>query len=175
MVPLLYDDNGRDLKLMSKHGYSCHVCILRPESRGSVTLKSDHYLDDPVIDFNFFSDEKNKDKDVIVNGIRQLRKIMAAPAFDEYRIDEMHPGIENESDESIFAKAKERLGLVYHPVGTCKMGHDELAVVDTRLKVHGIDSLRVIDASIMPNLVSGNTNAPTIAIAEKMADMLLQN
>lgn len=100
---------------------------------------------------------------------------MAAPAFDEYRIDEMHPGIENESDESIFAKAKERLGLVYHPVGTCKMGHDELAVVDTRLKVHGIDSLRVIDASIMPNLVSGNTNAPTIAIAEKMADMLLQN
>jgi choline dehydrogenase-like flavoprotein len=98
---------------------------------------------------------------------------MATPAFEEYRIDEMHPGFENESDESIFAKAKERLGLVYHPVGTCRMGNDELAVVDTQLKVHGIESLRVIDASIMPNLVSGNTNAPTIAIAEKAADIIL--
>ncbi|MBT4882726.1 MAG: choline dehydrogenase [Glaciecola sp.] len=174
MVPLLYDDNGRDLKLMSKHGYSCHVCILRPESRGTVTLKSNNYLDDPIIDFNFFSDEQGQDRQVIIDGIRQLRKIMAAPAFDEYRIDEMHPGFENESDESIFNKAKERLGLVYHPVGTCKMGQDELAVVDNELKVHGISSLRVVDASIMPNLISGNTNAPTIAIAEKIADVILE-
>jgi choline dehydrogenase-like flavoprotein len=173
MVPLLYDDNGRDLKLMSKHGYSCHVCVLRPESRGTVTLKSSNYLDDPILDFNFFSDENGKDRQVIIDGIRLVRKIMATPAFEEYRIDEMHPGFENESDESIFAKAKERLGLVYHPVGTCKMGNDELAVVDTQLKVHGIESLRVIDASIMPNLVSGNTNAPTIAIAEKAADIIL--
>ena len=126
---------------MSKHGYSCHVCILRPESRGRVSLKSSNYLDDPIIDFNFFSDEHGKDRQVIIDGIRQLRKIMAAPAFDEYRIDEMHPGFENESDESIFAKVKERLGLVYHPVGTCKMGQDEFAVVDNELKVHGISSL----------------------------------
>lgn len=173
MVPLLYDDNGRDIKLMSGHGYSCHVCVLRPESRGTISLKSDSYLDDPEIDFKFFSDEAGKDRQVIIDGMRQLRKIMAAPAFDEYRIDEMHPGFENESDESIFAKAKERLGLVYHPVGTCKMGQDELAVVDHHLKVHGIESLRVIDASIMPTLVSGNTNAPTIAIAEKIADAIL--
>jgi choline dehydrogenase-like flavoprotein len=175
MVPLLYDDNGRDIKLMSGHGYSCHVCVLRPESRGSIQLKSKNYLDAPLIDFNFLSDEQGKDRQVIINGMRQLRKIMAAPAFDEYRIDEMHPGFENESDDSIFAKVKERLGLVYHPVGTCKMGQDELAVVDPELKVHGITALRVIDASVMPTLTSGNTNAPTIAIAEKMADLILAN
>ncbi|MDY6976708.1 MAG: choline dehydrogenase [Pseudomonadota bacterium] len=173
MVPLLYDDNGRDIKLMGGHGYSCHICVLRPESRGSIQLKSNNYLDDPIIDFNFLSDEQGKDRKVMVDGMRQVRKIMAAPAFDEYRIDEMHPGFENESDESILAKAKERLGLVYHPVGTCKMGHDELAVVDTALKVHGIEALRVIDASVMPTLTSGNTNAPTIAIAEKVAEMIL--
>jgi choline dehydrogenase-like flavoprotein len=173
MVPLLYDDNGRDIKLMSGHGYSCHICVLRPESRGSIQLKSNNYLDDPIVDFNFLSDEHGKDRKVMIDGMRQVRKIMAAPAFDEYRIDEMHPGFENESDESILVKAKERLGLVYHPVGTCKMGHDELAVVDSALKVHGIEALRVIDASVMPTLTSGNTNAPTIAIAEKVADMIL--
>jgi choline dehydrogenase-like flavoprotein len=173
MVPLLYDDNGRDIKLMSGHGYSCHVCVLRPESHGTIELKSNNYLDDPIIDFNFLSDEQGKDRKVMIDGLRQLRKIMAAPAFDKYRVDEMHPGFENESDDSIFAKAKERLGLVYHPVGTCKMGQDELAVVDAQLKVHGIESLRVIDASVMPTLISGNTNAPTIAIAEKMADLIL--
>ncbi|WP_412970820.1 GMC family oxidoreductase [Glaciecola sp. MF2-115] len=173
MVPLLYDDNGRDLKLMNEHGYSCHVCVLRPESRGSIKLKSKSYKDEPIIDFNFFSDEQGKDRRVIVDGIRQLRKIMAAPSFDEHRLSEMHPSIENESDESIFAKAKERLGLVYHPVGTCKMGQDDLAVVDKELKVHGIDSLRVVDASIMPTLISGNTNAPTMAIAEKIADAMV--
>lgn len=175
MVPLLYDDNGRDIKLMSGHGYSCHVCVLRPESRGTVQLKSNNYIDDPIIDFNFLSDEQGKDRQVIINGMRQLRKIMAAPAFDEYRIDEMHPGFENESDDSIFAKVKERLGLVYHPVGTCKMGQDKLAVVDAELKVHGIAALRVIDASVMPTLTSGNTNAPTIAIAEKIADLILSS
>jgi choline dehydrogenase-like flavoprotein len=173
MVPLLYDDNGRDIKLMSGHGYSCHVCVLRPESHGTIELKSNNYLDDPIIDFNFLSDDQGKDRKVMIDGLRQLRKIMAAPAFDKYRVDEMHPGFENESDDSIFAKAKERLGLVYHPVGTCKMGQDELAVVDAQLKVHGIESLRVIDASVMPTLISGNTNAPTIAIAEKMADLIL--
>ena len=173
MGPLLFDDNGRDLRLMSGHGYSCHVCVLRPESRGSIQLRSNNYLDEPIIDFNFFSDEQGKDRQVIIDGMRQLRKIMAAPAFDEYRIDEMYPGFANESDDSIFAKVKERLGLVYHPVGTCKMGHDELAVVDAELKVHGIAALRVIDASVMPTLISGNTNAPTIAIAEKMADLIL--
>lgn len=172
MVPLLFDDNGRDIKLMRKDGYSCHVCVLRPESTGSVSLKSNDPSEAPEIDYNFFSHPA--DKKVLLDGIRQARKIMAAPAFDEYRGEEIHPGKDATTDEQLFEKAKQRLGTVFHPVGTCKMGNDDMAVVDHQLKVHGIDGLRVVDASIMPRLVSGNTNAPTIAIAEKAADMILE-
>ena len=173
MLPLLYDDNGRDLKLLSQHGFSCHVCVLRPESTGTVSLKSANYKDAPEIDFNFFSDAAGKDQAVLTNGMRQLRKILTAPALAQHYDNEVHPGNAFETDEQIFAKAKERLGTVYHPVGTCKMGNDDMAVVDHQLKVHGIENLRVVDASIMPTLVSGNTNAPTMAIAEKAADMIL--
>lgn len=173
MLPLLYDDSGRDFGLMSKHGYSCHVCILRPESKGTVKLQTSDYKTAPLIDFNFFSDSQGKDRQVMIDGLRVLRKILAAPAFDDYRVEEFHPGIAAMSDEELFAKAKERLGIVYHPVGTCKMGQDELAVVNPQLQVHGVENLRVIDASVMPTLVSGNTNAPTIALAEKAADIML--
>ena len=175
MLPLLYDDNGRDLKLLSQHGFSCHICVLRPESTGTVSLKSANYQDAPEIDFNFFSDPAGKDKAVMIDGMRQLRKILTAPALAEHYDNEMHPGKAFETDEQIFAKVKERLGIVYHPVGTCKMGHDDMAVVDHQLKVHGIKNLRVVDASIMPTLVSGNTNAPTMAIAEKVSAMILKN
>ena len=171
MLPALYDDNGRDIKLMTSNGYSCHVCVLRPKSRGAITLKSANPIDHPDIDFNFFSHPD--DQKVIVDGLKLLRKIMAAPAFDQYRGEEIHPGVDIQSDQQLFAKAKERLGTVFHPVGTCKMGVDEMAVVCPQLKVHGIKQLRVVDASIMPLLISGNTNAPTIAIAEKAADMIL--
>lgn len=171
MLPLLFDDSGRDLKLMAQHGYSCHVCVLRPKSSGTVKLKSADPVTAPDIDFNFFAHEE--DKKVLVNGIRQLRKILAAPAFDGYRAEELNPGIEAETDDAIFDKIKQHIGLVYHPVGTCKMGHDAMAVVNTELKVHGVKGLRVVDASVMPTLISGNTNAPTIAIAEKAAEMIL--
>ncbi|PKI16606.1 GMC family oxidoreductase [Colwellia sp. 12G3] len=173
MLPLLYDDNGRDFKLLSQHGFSCHVCVLRPESTGTVSLKSANYQDAPEIDFNLLSDKDGKDKAVLINGMRQLRKILSAPALAQHYDNEIHPGTAFETDEQIFAKTKERLGTVFHPVGTCKMGNDEMAVVDNHLRVHGIDKLRVIDASIMPTLISGNTNAPTMAIAEKVADMML--
>lgn len=171
MLPLLYDDNGRDIKLLSQNGYSCHVCVLRPQSTGSVSLKSDNPADAPEIDFNFFSHPE--DEKVLVNGLRQVRKIMSAPAFDAYRGEEIHPGTDAITDEQLLEKAKLRLGTVFHPVGTCKMGNDDMAVVNYQLKVHGIDGLRVVDASIMPQLISGNTNAPTMAIAEKAADMIL--
>jgi len=173
MLPLLFDDNGRDLKLLTQHGFSCHVCVLRPESTGTVSLKSANYQDSPEIDFNLFSDKEGKDKDVMINGMRQLRKILTAPALAQHYDNEVHPGNAFETDEQIFAKAKERLGTVFHPVGTCKMGNDDMAVVDSQLKVHGVKNLRVIDASIMPTLISGNTNAPAMAIAEKAADMIL--
>jgi len=171
MAPLLYDDNGRALNLMRSEGYSCHVCVLRPKSTGTITLKSADPTVSPEIDYNFFSHPD--DKKILVDGIKVVRKIFAAPAFDSYRAEEIHPGIKVQNDEDIFIKSKELLGTVFHPVGTCKMGQDDNAVVDQELKVHGINSLRVVDASIMPTLISGNTNAPTIAIAEKAAEMIL--
>ena len=170
-IPLLYDDSGRDLKLMSKNGYSCHVCVLRPKSSGRMTLRSSDPDAPPRIDLNFF--DHPDDRKTLVNGLRLARKILAAPSFDNYRGAELNPGPDAQSDEEILARAKARLGLVYHPVGTCKMGSDDLAVVDDELKVHGLDALRVVDASIMPTLIGGNTNAPTMVIAEKAADLIL--
>lgn len=172
MLPLLFDDSGRDLKLMSNPGYSVHVCVLRAKSTGSVNITSADPFSAPEIDYNFFADPH--DCKVMVDGIRQARRILAAKAFDDYRGEEIHPGADRLSDEQIIEKVKERVGLVYHPVGTCKMGTDEMAVVDPELRVRGLEDLRVVDASIMPRLISGNTNAPTIAIAEKAADMILE-
>jgi choline dehydrogenase-like flavoprotein len=171
-VPLLFDDCGRDLKLLAGHGYSLHVCVLRPKSRGKLSLRSADPREAIKIDFNFFSHPD--DAKVLVDGIRVARKILASAAFDEHRGEEIHPGKDVESDDALLQKCKDRLGLVYHPISTCKMGSDAMAVVDHELKVHGIENLRVVDASIMPDLVSGNTNAPVIAIAEKAADMILQ-
>lgn len=170
-VPLLFDDCGRDLGLLSGHGYSLHVCVLRPKSRGTVSLRSANPADPIKIDFNFLSEAE--DQQVMVDGIRVARKILATQAFDEHRLEEIHPGPEVESDDALLQKCKDKLGLVYHPTGTCKMGSDPMAVVDSELRVHGVSKLRVVDGSIMPTLVSGNTNAPIIAIAEKAADMIL--
>lgn len=172
-LPLLYDDSGRNLKLLSQNGYSCHVCVLRPKSRGRMTLRSSDPDAPPRIELNFF--DHPEDGKTLANGIRIARKILAAPSFDDYRGVELNPGAGAQSDEEILKKSKEKLGLVYHPVGTCKMGNDDMAVVDDTLKVHGLESLRVVDASIMPTLIGGNTNAPTMVIAEKAADLILQS
>jgi choline dehydrogenase-like flavoprotein len=169
-VPLLFDDSGRDLKLMSGEGYSCHVCVLRPRSRGCLSLRSADPAAAPIIDLNLLADEE--DNRTLVEGLKIARRILAAPAFDDWRSEELHPGPDAQTDAQLLRKAKERIGLVYHPVGTCKMGQDEMAVVDERLRVRGVARLRVVDASIMPTLVSGNTNAPTIMIAEKAAEMI---
>lgn len=170
-VPLLFDDCGRDLGLLSQQGYSLHVCVLRPKSRGKLSLKSADPRVPVSINFNFLA--KEKDAKVLVDGIRVARKILSSNAFDEHRGEEVHPGADVESDDALLQKCKDRLGLVFHPVGTCKMGNDPMAVVDDQLRVRGVQNLRVVDASIMPTLVSGNTNAPVIAIAEKAADMIL--
>lgn len=172
MLPLLFDDSGRNLKLMSEPGYSVHVCVLRPKSTGTVSITSANPFAAPEIDYNFFAEPD--DCKVMVDGIHQARRILSAKAFDEYRGEEIHPGSDCQSDEQIIEKVKEKVGLVYHPVGTCKMGTDRMAVVDPQLRVHGLEGLRVVDASIMPRLISGNTNAPTIAIAEKAADLILE-
>jgi choline dehydrogenase len=170
-LPLLFDDSGRDLRLMSHDGYSCHVCVLHPKSRGTVGLASADPAAAPVIDHNFF--DHPEDIKTLVAGVRLGRRILAAPAFDKYRKEEIHPGPDKQSDDAIAAACREKLGIVYHPVGTCKMGKDDMAVVDPHLRVRGLQGLRIVDASIMPTLTGGNTNAPTIMIAEKASDMIL--
>jgi len=170
-IPLLYDDSGRDLKLMSKNGFSCHACVLQPKSRGRMTLRSPDPDAPPKIELNFF--DHPDDRKTLVEGIRVVRKILASSSLDGHRGAELSPGADAQSDEEILQKCKDRLGLVYHPVGTCAMGHDEMAVVDDRLKVRGLEALRVVDGSIMPTLISGNTNAPVVVIAEKASDMIL--
>ena len=168
------DDHGR--KLHWGHGYSCHVCVLRPHSRGSLSLASADPLRAPLIDPNFLGDER--DMETLVRGARLVQRIMAAPALDPVRGEALY-GSEAESRDELEADIRARADTVYHPVGTFRMGLDpsseEKAVVDARLRVHGLEGLRVVDASIMPEVVSGNTNAPTIMIAEKAASMIRED
>ncbi len=164
----IVDDHARKLHL--GHGYSCHVCILRPYSRGQVFLQSADPLAAPGIDPKFLSDER--DLQTMIRGAKLTRQIMEAPAMVIYKHKELYGVNDNTTDAEWEQHIRNRADTVYHPVGTCKMGLDDLAVVDPRLKVHGLAGLRVADASVMPNLISGNTNGPTIMIAEKCADMI---
>ncbi|MEH2595040.1 choline dehydrogenase [Bradyrhizobium sp. AZCC 1577] len=146
---------------------------LRPESRGSIHIKSADPFAAPAIRPNFLS--KEADRECLVEGMKIARRITAAPALARYIAEEVDPGGDARSDDELLDFARRKGGTIHHPVGTAKMGSDAMAVVDDRLRVHGIDGLRVIDASIMPLIVSGNTNAPVIMIAEKAADMIKQD
>jgi choline dehydrogenase len=159
--------------LKPTRGTTATVCFLRPESRGSVHISSTDPTVHPSIRANYLDTEN--DRKSMVDGMRRVREIFLAPALDKHRGTEIKPGPLVQSDEQILDYIRSAAESVYHPVGTCKMGSDDMAVVDERLRVHGVKRLRVADASIMPKLVSGNTNAPTIMIAEKCADMLLQD
>ncbi|RZT41776.1 GMC family oxidoreductase [Cupriavidus agavae] len=160
------------------HGYSCHACVLRPESRGTVRLQSADMRDAPLIDPRFLSAES--DLDGMVTGVKLMRRIFAqaalrgaGPAAGTDALDALlGPGEGDDGRIRDFIRAN--ADTIYHPVGTCRMGVDALAVVDPRLRVHGVAGLRVVDASVMPTLIGGNTNAPTIMIAEKAADLMRQ-
>ena len=154
-------------------GMSLGPCQLRPESRGTVHIRSDDHRDRPVIKPNFLKEEL--DRETHVAGLKIARDILERPALDAYRDVEFVPGPDCRTDDELLDHARRVGGTVYHPVGTCKMGNDPMAVVDDRLRVHGIGGLRIVDASIMPRLVSGNTNAPVIMIAEKAADMIKED
>jgi choline dehydrogenase len=159
--------------MKTRPGTTATVCHLRPESRGSVHIRSTDPAQAPAIKANYL--DTDNDRKAIVAAVRRVREIYAAPALDSYRGEEVLPGAGLQSDEEILSYVRAEGESVYHPVGTCKMGNDDMAVVDERLRVHGIKDLRVADASIMPNVTSGNTNAPAIMIAEKCADMVLQD
>jgi choline dehydrogenase-like flavoprotein len=168
-LPTLVDDHLR--KVRFGHGYSCHVCVLRPFSRGEVGLKSADPLAAPRIDPRFLSDER--DAALLARGARITQAIMSAPALEPHRGRQFYM-TGRESDAELMEHIRARADTIYHPVGTCRMGTGEDAVVDPQLRVRGMESLRVVDASVMPTLPGGNTNAPTIMIAEKAAEMIRQ-
>ncbi len=154
-------------------GYTALITVLHPHSVGEIRLKSANPLDAPAIDLRFFEDPR--DMETAVRGFKIIREILNGDPLNKHFIKEILPGEAVQTDEEIREYLREYPGTTFHPVGTCKMGHDKMAVVDDRLKVRGIKGLRVVDASIMPTLVGGNTNAPTIMIAEKAADMILED
>ncbi len=164
-VPAFLDDHGRNI--LPGHGMTIHACALRPESKGELTLKSADPLQPPALQPRYMSTEY--DRKVMLECVRLAREIFAQEAFQPYAGEELYPGSDAQSDDSVFEFIRQKAESIYHPVGTCKMGTDQMAVVDPSLKVRGIQGLSVVDASVMPSLVSGNTNAPTIMIAEKFA------
>lgn len=154
-------------------GCTFSVCQLRPESRGTVMVRSRDPLDPPAMKPNYLSTET--DCRCAVEGIKFARKLAAAPALKDYIAEEYRPGPDAIKDDDLLEFARNHGATIFHPSGTCKMGSDLMAVVDERLRVHGISGLRVVDCSIMPTLVSGNTNAPAVMIAEKAADMIRED
>ncbi|WP_435418973.1 GMC family oxidoreductase N-terminal domain-containing protein [Parerythrobacter aurantius] len=167
-VPAVLEDHGREK--VKGHGFSLHACVLRPESRGTVRLGSSDPAAPPLIDPNFLDDDR--DIAVMREGVRLSHRIVEGPALRDYKPTDRHP-VDLDDNAQLDELIRNRADTVYHPVGTCRMGADEDAVVDTRLKARGIDGLWIADASIMPKIVSGNTNAPSIMIGERCADFVI--
>ncbi len=165
----LIDDHLR--KLHYGYGYSCHVCLLRPYSRGTVSLASGKESDAPLINPNFFND--SRDLETLIRGAKMTQNILNTPPLKKYQKREIYGVHGNLTDKEWEQHIRNRADTIYHPVGTCKMGKDPLAVVNSSLKIRGLKNIRVADASIMPTITSGNTNAPTIMIGEKCAAMIM--
>lgn len=152
------------------HGFTVGPMLLYPNSKGRITLRSSSPLEPPIIQPNYLASEA--DLQGLTEGLKLARKIVQMSAFNTFRGEELFPGIQVQQDEDIHTFIRNTAETLYHPVGTCKMGNDAMSVVNSRLQVHGVQGLRVVDASIMPSIVGGNTNAPTIMIAEKAADLI---
>jgi choline dehydrogenase len=152
------------------HSYQVHIDLMRPRSRGRIRIRSSDPTMSPSILFNYLQDPQ--DRVDLRASVRLTREILAQPALDLLRGPEISPGAHVQSDAEIDAYIRHGVETCYHPVGTCRMGLSNDSVVDTQCRVHGIAGLRVVDASVMPSIVSGNTNAPTIMIAEKVSDLI---
>jgi choline dehydrogenase len=155
------------------HGFTIGPTLIRPHSRGSISLRSNDPFEPPVIQPNYLASEA--DRQVLAEGVQLARRLAQAKAFNSFRGAEVCPGHQGQSDQAIGEFIRNTAETLYHPVGACKMGNDPMAVVDARLRVRGVEGLRVVDASVMPTIIGGNTNAPTIMIAEKAADLIKRN
>jgi choline dehydrogenase len=170
-VPMLTEPGPKGPRISRQSGFTCYAHPMRPESKGHIHIAAADPRRPPAINFNFLSSPP--DAQLTVRAIRIARAIMTAPAMAPFLVTEVAPGVDRTTDDEILDWVKKAAETTYHPVGTCKMGSDPMAVVDAQLRVHGIEGLRVADASIMPTLTSGNTNAPSIMIGERAADMVL--
>ncbi len=173
-APSMHTNSALNLKPIFKHyGYTLMLCYLHPKSRGKITLKNADPLIKPCIDANYLREES--DLDAMVMGFKKSRELLAQQSFTPYFLKEHQPGSHVETDAEIKDYIRHFSETIYHPVGTCKMGNDHMSVVDpATLKMHGLENIRIMDASIMPTITSGNTNAPTTMIAEKGADLILK-
>jgi choline dehydrogenase len=172
-VPMLTQPGPKGPRIAKQSGFTCYAHPMRPESKGHIHITSADPNRPPAINFNFLS--APPDAELTVKAIRIARAIMTAPSMATLQVSEVAPGSDRTTDDEILDWVKHSAETTYHPVGTCKMGSDSMAVVDSRLRVHGIEGLRVADASIMPTLTSGNTNAPSIMIGEKASAMVLDD
>jgi choline dehydrogenase len=155
---------------IKEHAFTFGPTLIRPYSRGRITLRSSNPLDSPQIRANYFAD--SRDTEAMLEGIKLARTLAGAPALARYSKRELVPGPQANDDKALRDHIRKYGETLYHPVGTCKMGSDDMAVVDSELRVRGVEGLRVVDASVMPTIVGGNTNAPTIMIAERAADLI---
>jgi len=171
ILPFLYERVGHERRIAKRRGITMNINVLRSESLGSIHVKSADPAEPPAIRFNFLSAQH--DRDGLLAAIRKGRELMATSPLKEITGEEIAPGAQMQTDDELLDWVRHNAETTYHPVGTCKMGNDPMAVVDPELRVHGIDGLRIADASIMPTLTSGNTNAPCIMIGEKCAQMVL--
>jgi choline dehydrogenase len=170
-IPMLTEPGPKGPRISRQSGLTLYAHAMRPESKGHVHITAADARRPPAINFNFLS--APPDAELTVRAVRIARSVMTAPAMAQFQVTELAPGKDRTTDDEILDWVKKAAETTYHPVGTCKMGSDPMAVVDDQLRVRGIAGLRVADASIMPTLTSGNTNAPSIMIGEKAADMVL--
>ena len=171
-MPAQLDDHGRSQ--LPGFGYTLHACYLRPRSRGRVSLASANPAEKVRIEANYLGDAEGHDRRMMLECVRLSRQIFAQDAFAPYRGEELFPGASVQDDAALLAFIERKAESIYHPVGTCKIGaaEDPHAVVDPQLRVRGVDGLRVVDASVIPKLIGGNTNGPTMMIAERAADLI---